>query len=88
MAGRQLWNDEIAETEIGRFDSAPENLVQILRALLERFGYIDTQAIPMLAERLNLSRADVHGVVSFYHDFRREPPGRHTDAALHRRGKL
>ncbi len=78
MSGRQPWNDEIVETEIARFDSAPENLVQILRALLERFGYIDARAIPMLAERLNLSRADVHGVVSFYHDFRREPPGRHA----------
>ena len=52
-------------------------LLPILHALVERFGYVDEQAIPVVADVLNLSRADVHGVVSFYHDFRREPVGRH-----------
>jgi formate dehydrogenase subunit gamma len=53
-------------------------LLPILHALCERFGYVDERAIPVVAEVLNLSRADVHGVVSFYHDFRRSPAGRHV----------
>lgn len=50
----------------------------ILRALQDTFGYVPEPAIPMIAEALNLSRAEVHGVVTFYHDFRREPAGRHV----------
>ena len=50
----------------------------ILHALQEAFGYVPEPAIPMIAEALNLSRAEVHGVVTFYHDFRREPAGRHV----------
>ena len=56
----------------------PEMLVQILQGIVQRIGYIPEGAIRQLAESLNLSRADVHGVVSFYHDFRRTPPGRHV----------
>jgi formate dehydrogenase subunit gamma len=52
----------------------------MLHALQERFGYVDDAAVPDLAEILNLSRAEVHGVITFYHDFRRKPPARH---ALH-----
>ncbi len=47
-------------------------------ALQEAFGYVPAEAEPMIAHALNLSRAEVHGVVSFYHDFRRTPPGRHV----------
>ena len=50
----------------------------ILQALQARFGHVPEAAVPLVAEALNLSRAEVHGVVSFYHDFRRHPPGRHT----------
>jgi formate dehydrogenase subunit gamma len=53
-------------------------LIPILHALSDRFGYIDDTAIPVVAHVLNLSRAEVHGVVSFYHDFRREPAKRHV----------
>ena len=52
-------------------------LLPILHALQEAFGYIDQAAEPMVAEALNISRAEVHGVVTFYHDFRKEPAGRH-----------
>jgi formate dehydrogenase subunit gamma len=48
----------------------------ILHALQEAFGYVPEPAIPMIASALNLSRAEVHGVFTFYHDFRREPAGR------------
>ena len=50
----------------------------ILHALQETFGYVPQDAIPMVAEAVNLSRAEIHGVVTFYHDFRREPAGRHV----------
>ncbi|MDB5366093.1 MAG: dehydrogenase (ubiquinone) 24 kDa subunit, partial [Rhodospirillales bacterium] len=50
----------------------------ILHALQDAFGYVPEQAEPMIAEALNLSRAEIHGVVSFYHDFRRTRPGRHV----------
>ena len=50
----------------------------ILHALQAAFGYIHAEAVPMIAETLNLTRAEVHGVVTFYHEFRRHPPGRHV----------
>jgi formate dehydrogenase subunit gamma len=53
-------------------------LLPILHAIQETLGYIPPEAIPVLADELNLSRADVHGVVSFYHDFRSAPAGRTT----------
>jgi formate dehydrogenase subunit gamma len=51
-------------------------LVQILIAFVERYSYISEQAIRQIAAELNLSRAEVYGVVSFYHDFHTEPPGK------------
>src|SRR5262245_66149429 len=45
---------------------------------MEEFGYIDQAAEPMIAEALNISRAEVHGVVTFYLDFRRKPAGLHV----------
>jgi len=56
----------------------PGALLPILHALQEEFGYIDDAMIPLIAEGLNISHAEVHGVISFYHDFRRAPAGRHT----------
>jgi formate dehydrogenase subunit gamma len=53
-------------------------LLPILHAIQEALGYVPPEAIPVLADELNLSRADVHGVVSFYHDFRSAPPGHTT----------
>jgi formate dehydrogenase subunit gamma len=53
-------------------------LLPILHAIQEALGYVPPEAVPVLAEELNLSRADVHGVVTFYHDFRAAPAGRTT----------
>jgi formate dehydrogenase subunit gamma len=53
-------------------------LLPVLHAVQEAFGHVPAEAVPVIAERLNLSRAEVHGVVSFYHWFRTTPPGRHT----------
>ena len=50
----------------------------ILHALQAAFGYVPEPAIPLIASALNLSRAEVHGVFTFYHDFRRKPTGRHV----------
>ncbi len=52
-------------------------LMPILHALQEEFGYIDPAIEPMVADILNLTRAEVHGVVTFYHDFRHAPAGAH-----------
>jgi formate dehydrogenase subunit gamma len=52
--------------------------IPILHALQRAFGYVPQEAVPMVAQALNLTRAEVYGVVTFYHDFRREPPGRHV----------
>jgi formate dehydrogenase subunit gamma len=53
-------------------------LLPILHAVQHEFGHIPEAAIPRIAERLNISKAEVHGVVSFYHDFRAAPAGRHV----------
>jgi len=53
-------------------------LLPILHALQKALGYVPPAAVPMIAQELNLSRAEVHGVISFYHYFRRQPAGRHT----------
>ncbi|MDB5628184.1 MAG: NADdependent formate dehydrogenase gamma subunit, partial [Tardiphaga sp.] len=50
----------------------------ILHALQETFGYVPEAASPMVAHALNRSRAEIHGVFTFYHDFRREPAGQHV----------
>jgi len=52
-------------------------LMLVLHGLQERLGYVPAEAIPMIAIALNLSRAEVHGVMHFYHDFRTEPAGAH-----------
>jgi len=57
--------------------TVPGGLLPILHAIQEELGYIPPEAVPAIAEGLNLSRAEVHGVISFYHDFRSAPPGRH-----------
>ena len=53
-------------------------LMPILHSVVETFGHVPEEAVPVIARELNLSRAEVHGVVTFYHDFRRELPGKHV----------
>jgi formate dehydrogenase subunit gamma len=70
--------DEKTTSEIvAAFGARPEMLVQILATIVNRFGWIPDDTIRQLASELNLSRADVHGVVEYYHDFRTEEPGKH-----------
>jgi len=56
----------------------PGPLIEILHAIQAQLGYVPPAAVPLVASELNLSRAEVHGVVSFYHYFRSTPPGAHT----------
>ena len=53
-------------------------LLPILHGVQEEFGYVPQECLPIIAEALNISRAEVHGVVTFYHDYRRKPAGRHV----------
>ncbi len=61
-----------------RYGNKPDALLEILHDLQEELGFVPEAALPALAKALNLSRAEVHGVVTFYHDFRRSPAGRHV----------
>lgn len=71
------WDATRATAIIAQHAALPGAMLPMLHALQREFGYVDPQAIAMIAQALNLSRADVHGVISFYHEFRTEPPGRH-----------
>ena len=72
------WSSARAQEIIEANLSLDGPALPILHTLQKEFGYIDRQAVPLIAQALNLSRAEVHGVVSFYHDFRETPPGRHV----------
>ncbi len=72
------WNAARAGEVIAGHAHLDGATLPILHALQETFGYIDPEAVPLLAEALNLSRAEIHGVVTFYHDFRSAPAGRHV----------
>jgi formate dehydrogenase subunit gamma len=62
---------------IEQFRQQPGPLLLVLHAIQNEFGYIPAAAVPLVAGGLNLSRAEVHGVVTFYHYFRHSPPGKH-----------
>jgi len=53
-------------------------LLPILHGIQDEFGYVPGEALPVIAEALNISNAEVHGVVTFYHDYRNHPAGRHV----------
>jgi formate dehydrogenase subunit gamma len=63
---------------VNRLKDIEGPLLPILHAIQADFGYVPEATLPLIARELNLSRAEVHGVVTFYHEFRHEPAGRHT----------
>jgi len=75
---RVPWDKEIALRRIRECLDCEGPLLPILHALQDEFGYIAQDAEPLIADALNIARAEVHGVVTFYHDFRRAPAGRHV----------
>jgi formate dehydrogenase iron-sulfur subunit len=76
MALHEQWSEDRASEIISQHSGKDGPLLPVLQALQEAFGCVPEAAVVMVAEALNLSRAEVHGVVTFYHDFRREPAGR------------
>ena len=70
--------DKTARAIAAEHGNRPDALIEILHELQAELGYVPEAVVPTLADALNLSRAEVHGVVTFYHDFRREPAGRHV----------
>jgi formate dehydrogenase subunit gamma len=70
--------EEAARGVISRHQAEEGAALPILHALQEEFGYVPKEALPLIADALNISRAEIYGVATFYHDFTFEPRGRHT----------
>lgn len=70
------WDPDTARTIVAAHQSLEGPLLPVLHAIQGAFGCVPREAVPVVAEALNLTRAEVHGVVSFYHDFREVPAGR------------
>ena len=72
------WSSERASAIIDHHQDLAGATLPIMHALQREFGYVDRAAVPLIAEALNLSIAEIHGVLTFYHDFRQAPAGRHV----------
>ena len=72
------WNEAQALEIVRRHDGREGTLLPILHDVQAAFGCVPPEAIRLIAGALNLTRAEVHGVMSFYHDFRSQPAGRHV----------
>ena len=80
MTGSSVNQDQVqrcVSNTLTRFAQEPGPLLEILHAVQHELGCIPAAAVPLIADGLNLSRAEVHGVVSFYHHFREHAPGRY-----------
>jgi formate dehydrogenase subunit gamma len=80
-AGMQQAGTQIAARTaeiVGDMRGLEGPLLPILHGIQQEFGYVPRESVPVIAEVLNLSRAEVYGVVSFYHDYRSHPAGRHV----------
>lgn len=64
-------------SEVAAHKARPGPLLPLLHSIRERLGYIPDAAVPLIAEGLQITRAEVHGVISFYHDFNTQPIGKH-----------
>jgi len=69
---------QAVQAALARLQDLPGALLPVLHAVQEALGYVPPDAVPLIAHGLNLSRAEVHGVISFYHHFRTRPVGRHV----------
>src|SRR6476646_3682064 len=78
MSVYEPWDEARGAEIIAEHSHVEGGTLVILHALQEAFGYVPEAAIPMVAQALNLSRAEVHGVFTFYHDFRHKSAGRHV----------
>jgi len=78
MSTVETWDAARAAAIIAAHREAEGAALPMLHALQEAFGHVPEAAVPLIAEALNLSRAEIHGIVTFYHDFRHAPAGRHV----------
>ncbi|MCW4150663.1 formate dehydrogenase subunit gamma [Halomonas sp. 18H] len=78
MNHSQAWAPQAIQAEVDALKHKPGALLPILHALQDRIGFIPESAVPIIADALHQTRAEVHGVISFYHHFRTTPPGRHV----------
>jgi formate dehydrogenase subunit gamma len=77
MASYEPWSEDRARNIIAGLAVIEGASLPILHALQAAFGCVPLEVEPLVAAALNISRAEVHGIVTFYHEFRRQPPGRH-----------
>jgi len=68
---------KLVENTVDRHRESVGPLMPVLHSIQDALGYVPAEAVPLLASAMNLSRAEIHGVMSFYHDFRSKPAGRH-----------
>src|SRR5271154_2100192 len=78
MESIHQWDQTRVTSIVEELRCRPGPLMLILRRIQDELGWVPRDAVPLIAAALNLSRAEVHGVVSFYHDFRHAPPGRNV----------
>ncbi len=72
------YSGEVIAQSIAAHQERPGGLLPLLHAIQDALGFVPPDAVARIAQALNLSRAEVHGVITFYHDFRTAPPGRHV----------
>jgi len=78
MTSPSVAADTRLESLVEQHRYLPGALLPMLHAIQDEFGCVPDSAVPVIAQGLNLSRAEVHGVITFYHHFRQHPPGRHV----------
>ncbi|MDX5410657.1 MAG: formate dehydrogenase subunit gamma [Thauera sp.] len=76
-SAQPAWDRDKVLGIINTLKHQPGALLPILHGIQDSIGYVPDDAVPLMAEALNLSRAEVHGTITFYHHFRTTPPGRH-----------
>lgn len=72
------WDRDAVQSIASSLKDKPGALMVVLRRVQDELGWVPADAVPLIAKTLNLSRAEVHGVVTFYHDFRHQPPGKNV----------
>jgi formate dehydrogenase subunit gamma len=78
MNQQNSWDRRVVESIAHTLEDQPGALMPILRRIQDELGWVPRDSVPLIADILNLTRAEVHGVLSFYHDFRHQPPGRNV----------
>jgi formate dehydrogenase subunit gamma len=73
MKAREPWSPAAVEEIVGRHSRRDGALLPVLHDIQDAFGYVPPEAVPIIAEILNISRAEAYGTISFYHDFRQQP---------------